>query len=373
MACIVTMRDRTEGTEVSKEVSSPMNRKHVILVLLVVALATVFACKSVETTSAMLHNQTGNYEDAIGQAKLGLEKNPNDAEAYFQLGIAYSFTEEMALAYTSFTKAGELDPSKQKIVEDNIKSNWARHFNAGIAEFQGENLEGAVVEFEETVDADPRQVKGWLNLAKAYNSLAAEDSTYWEKSYVVADTLMVLITEDDQDYGKVLELAGMVLIMKGEGDKAYEIFEKLMRDDPVNAELVEDVGNSFLVKEQWAEAAKFFQLAAEGRRMTETDSFDLFYNMGVCQLRLDEFLLSADAFQNALLIEPENKAAHYSLLLAYYSGEYWDEAIMQGQIYTEKFPDEARGWQILSLSFSKRGMKIKAEEAARKYQELMEG
>jgi hypothetical protein len=43
---------------------------------------------------------------------------------------------------------------------------------------------------------------------------------------------------------------------------------------------------------------------------------------------------------------------------------------MQGQIYTEKFPDDPQGWQILSLGFSKRGMKIKAEEAARKYQEL---
>lgn len=350
-----------------------MNRKHIILVLLVAALATVFACKSVETTSAMLHNQTGNYEDAIAQAKLGLEKNPADAEACFQLGISYSYTEEMALAYKYFTMAAELDPNKEKLTEDNIKSNWARHFNAGIAEFQGDNFEGASIEFKECVDADPRQVKGWLNLAKAYNTLAVEDSTYWDKSFVVADTLMTIITEDDQDYGKVLELAGKVLIIKGEPDRAYEIFEKLMRDDPVNADIAEDVGNDYLVQEDWANAVKFFQMAADGKRQTETESFDLYYNMGVCHLRLDEFLLCADAFQNALIVEPENKAAHYSLLLAYYSGEFWDEAIMQGQIYTEKFADDARGWQILSLAFSKRGMKIKAEEAARKYQELTGG
>lgn len=373
MVSIVTMRDRTEETEVSKEVSPPMNRKHIILLLLVVAVATVFACKSVETTSAMLHNQTGNYEDAIEQAKLGLEKNPNDAEAYFQLGISYSYTEEMALAYSSFMSASELDPNKQKLAEDNIKSNWARHFNAGIAEFLGDNFEGAAVEFRETVDADPRQIKGWLNLAKAYNSLADMDSTYWDEAYLVADTLMVLISEDNENYGKVLAFVGKVFIVKGEDERAYEIFEKLMRDDPVNAEIVENVGNDYLVQDKWENAVKFFQLAADGRRATDTESFDLLYNMGVCHLRLDQFLLSADAFQYALIIDPENKAAHYSLLLAYYSGEFWDEAIMQGQIYTEKFPDEARGWQILSLSFSKRGMKIKAEEAARKYQELTGG
>ncbi len=350
-----------------------MNRKHIILVLLVAALATVFACKSVETTSAMLHNQTGNYEEAIVQAKLGLEKKPNDAEACFQLGISYSYTEEMALAYEYFTRAAQLDPKRQKLIEDNIRSNWARHFNAGIAEFQGENLEGAAVEFGEAVDADPRQLKGWLNLAKAYNSLAAEDSTYWEKAYLVADTLMALVTDDDQDYGKVLELVGKVLVVKGETDTAYEIFERLMRDDPVNAEIVEKVGNQYLLDEEWENAVKFFDMAADGRRATDTESFDLYYNIGRCHLSLDQYLLSADAFQSSLIIEPENKAAHYSLLVAYYSGEFWDESIMQGQIYTEKFPDDAKGWQILSLGFSKKGMKIKAEEAARKYQEITGG
>ncbi len=223
-----------------------MNRKHVILMLLVIALATAYACKSVETTSAMLHNQTGNYEEAIAQAKLGIEKNPNDAEAHFQLGISYSYTEEMALSYEHFKKSVELDPNKQKLSEDNIKSNWARHFNAGIAEYQGDNIEGAAVEFEEAAMADPRRINGWLNLAKSYNKLAKEDSTYWEKSFVVVDTLMSLITEEHQDYGKVLELVGRVLIVKGEKERAYGIFEKLMRDDPVNAEVAEDVGNDFL-------------------------------------------------------------------------------------------------------------------------------
>jgi len=350
-----------------------MNRKHIILMLLVAALAAVFACKSVETTSAMLHNQTGNYEDAIAQAKLGLEKNPTDAEAFFQLGISYSYTEEMGLAYESFINASLFDPNKMRDAEDNIKSNWARHFNAGIAEFQSDNFEGAAIEFEEAAEADPRQVKGWLNLAKAYNRLAATDSTYWDKSFVVADTLMALINEEDEDYGKVLELTGKILIVKGEVDEAYKIFEKLMRDDPVNAEIAEGVGNNFLRDDDYEHAVKFLELAVEGRRQTETESFELYYNVGVSYLQLEQFLLSADAFQTALVLDPENKGANYSLLLAYYSGEYWDEAIMQGQIFTEKFPDDSKGWQILSLSFSKKGMKIKAEEAARKYQELTGG
>jgi tetratricopeptide (TPR) repeat protein len=344
-----------------------------VLVLLAAVALSVYACKSVETTSAMLHNQTGNYEEAISQAKLGLEKNPQDAEAYFQLGISYSYTGEMRLAYDNFMKAAELDEKKLQIAEDNIKSNWARHFNAGISEFQAENFEGAAKEFDQAAQADPRQIKGWLNLARSYSTLAAEDSTYWEKTFEVADTLMAKITEEDDDYGKVLALSGRAMIMKGEKEEAYGIFQRLMRDDPVNAETVEKVAEGFLLEDNYEEATKYFQMAVDGRRQTDTESFDLYYNLGVCHLRLESFLLAADAFQSALNIDSENSAANYSLLLAYYKGEFWDEAIMQGQDYTEKFPEDARGWQILSLSFSKKGMKIKAEEAAQKYQEITGG
>jgi tetratricopeptide (TPR) repeat protein len=350
-----------------------MRSRIAVLALVCVAALSIYACKSVETTSAMLHNQTGNYEDAIAQAKAGLAKNPNDAEAYFQLGISYSYTGEMRLAYDNFMKAAELDPKKATLVEDNIRSNWARHFNSGIAEFQSDNLEGAAKEFSLSTAADPRMIKGWLNLANVYNTLAENDSTYWEKTFAVTDTLMNRIGEEDDDYDKVLALAGQVMIVRGEKDKAYETFERLMRDDPVNAEIVEDVGNRFLMNEEWADAARFFQMAVDGRRQTETESFDLYYNLGVCHLNMDEYLLAADAFQSALVIDPENRAGNYSLLLSYYQGEFWDEAVLQGEKYTEKFPDDPRGWQILSLVFSKKGMKIKAEEAAMKYQELVGG
>ena len=118
-----------------------------IIAILVVSLLAAYSCKSVETTSAMLHNEHGNYEKAIEMANLAIEKNPMDAEAHFQLGIAYSYTQNVKDAYAEFRKAAELDPKKTADVETNIKSNWARHFNQGLSEFQTENLAGAVHEF----------------------------------------------------------------------------------------------------------------------------------------------------------------------------------------------------------------------------------
>ena len=166
-----------------------MKRNFGLLAIIVFSLMATYSCKSKETMSAILHNDQGTYDKAIEQAKLAIEKNPNDADAHFELGRSYSFTGDMAGAYREFQAAAQLDPKKVADAETGIKSNWAKHFNAGISEFQADNLAGAAHEFELTTESDPRQVKGWLNLAKVYAALAMGDSTYTPREYAAVDTL----------------------------------------------------------------------------------------------------------------------------------------------------------------------------------------
>jgi protein O-GlcNAc transferase len=361
------------GSEENREGGiCPMRRNQLVLLLLLAALLTVYACKSVETTSAMLHNEHGNYPEAINQAKAALAKNPNDAEAHFQLGISYSMTKMMREAYEEFMTAARLDPEgKMEDVENNIRSNWARHFNNGVAEFGADNYVGAAMEFEQATLADPRQIKGWLNLAKVYSKIALEDSTYWDKAFTVADTLQASVEMDDEEYGDVLAIAGNLLIRRGEKEEALSLFEKLLLDDPANFEIIEGVGIELIGEQDWENAALFLEIAADARRKTDSEDFEAYYNLGVCYGNVKNYMKSIEAYQNALLLNSEDKRANYALLLVYYHGEFYDEAIMQGQKYTEMFPDDPKGWQVLSLSYNKKGMKIMAEEAFMKYQELV--
>jgi len=348
-----------------------MKKSYAVLGILLVSLLAVYACKSVETTSAMLHNQHGNYEKAIEMANIALENNPSDAEAHFQLGISYSYTGKMKKAYAEFKTAASLDPNKVNDVENNVKHNWATHFNNGVSEFQIENLEGAEKEFDLATQADPRQVKGWLNLAKVQYSLAQEDSTLLDRAFVSVDTLLSKVTQENEEYGNVLSLAGKVMISRGEQERAVEIFEKLMLDDPANFETVEAAASEFVNAKDWENAAAFYEMAAAGRRKTDSEDFEIYYNIGVIYFKLERFMDAVEAYQNALRIKPDDRQASYSLLLTYYQAELFDEAIMMGQQYTEGIaPEEARGWQILSLSYNKKGMKIKAEEAFQKFKEL---
>ncbi|MCK4236781.1 MAG: tetratricopeptide repeat protein, partial [Candidatus Krumholzibacteria bacterium] len=258
-----------------------MRSSQAILLIVILSLFAMYACKSVETTSAMLHNEHGNYEKAIEMAKLALEKNPGDAEAHYQLGISYSYIGKMKEAYEELREAARLDPRKLSDAEKGIRHNWAIHFNNGLSEYQAENYEGAVKEFELATQADPRQIKGWLDMLKVFYTLVQDDSTYLERSFEVADTLMAMITPGDEDYGNVLALAGKVMIRRGMKDKAIEIFERLMLDDPANFEIVEGVGGDFVAEKDWENAARFLEMAAEGRRKTDSEDFELYYNLGI--------------------------------------------------------------------------------------------
>lgn len=353
--------------------SLPMRRFGVIFLLISLSVAGIYGCKSVETTSAMLHNQSGSYDKAIEMAKLALEKSPEDAEAYFQLGIAYSNKGEMALSYENFMNAAKFDPNKTELANNNIQSNWARHYNNGLNEFQLSNIEGAIKEFELATQADPRRVKSWLNLAKASFSVASEDSVYLQKAFVAADTLQNLVEKEDEDYLNVLALVGRVKAMSGEIDESIASFEALIDEKPTETGDIEKTGDMFLEKEDWENAAKFYEVAIHGYEISGKENFALYNNLGVIFRKLERYRKAVNYYQRALMVQPKDQRTAYSLLVTYYQAEMWDEAIMFGEEYTTEIaPNDSRGWQILSVAYNKKGMKIKAEETFKKFQEVQE-
>ncbi|MDZ7860409.1 MAG: tetratricopeptide repeat protein [Candidatus Krumholzibacteriota bacterium] len=347
-------------------------RKSLFLVAAVlIVIGGLYGCKSVETTSAMLHNQTQSYDKAIKSAKLGLEKNPNDAEAYYQLGYSYSKKDSMRLAYENFTKAAELDPNKKKLVEDNIKSNWAGHYNNGLSEYQLGNLKGAVKEFDKATNADPRRLKSWLRLVTIAFTLSDEDSVYLEKSYEATDSLRLRLDKEHEDYTNALSIIGRIEADRGNIDRAAESFEALIDEDPTKVKSIEGTGEDFRAKGEWAKAAKFYEIAVDAYERSGEENYAVYHNLGLVYRKQKKFHKAIVAYESAHRVKPKDKMAAYSLLLTYYQAKLFDQAIMFGEEYTQKIaPGDPKGWQILSLAYKEKGFKIKAEETFRKYLEV---
>ncbi|MEE9268759.1 MAG: tetratricopeptide repeat protein [Candidatus Krumholzibacteria bacterium] len=344
------------------------------------AIMLVFfaGCKSKETTSAILHNSVGRYDLAIQTATEALAKDPTDAEAHFQLGISYSHLDSTGLAYENFMRAAELDPNqiRKKNVENNIQSNYAKHYNRALKVMKDEDKTDAVAEFIKATQADPREAKAFFQLAKVYSMMGESEPKYYNNAIANFDRVLDLATPADKHYIDALSLAGEVLAKSGRPEEAVSRFARLVEEDPTNYRVIEKLGYSRLDTKDWKGAAVFLDLSAQARSKIGAEDFNLYYNLGVANFQMGkevpDFLPRAvDYYQNALNLEPNEPTTTYNIVATYVVGENWAEAVTWGERYVDLKPDDPNGWKLLSRSYTELGDQEKGRQCMARYAELV--
>jgi tetratricopeptide (TPR) repeat protein len=348
--------------------------------VILLAPALIAGCQSVATTSAKLRNQEGNYELAIDLARQAIAENPNDAEAYFQLGISYSYLDSVSLAYQNFTRALELDPKKERDVKNNIQHNFAKHYKLGQSAYNRKDYETAAEEFELSTMADPTQSVGYYNLGVSYDRLAVEDPKYHDKVVDAMDKVLELSNPSEANYVKALELAGRALVAGGRADEAEERFRRLVEEDPTSYGVIESIGNDFLNAEQWEGAAVFLKMAAEARSKIDDDDFAVYYNIGAALFNLGKDDTTSNAmvmeavsyYERALAIQDDEPQTIFNIAVAYVAIDQYNSAVDWLEKYVDVSPDDTRGWARLARSYSEMDQKDKARDALERLQKLRE-
>jgi tetratricopeptide (TPR) repeat protein len=334
-----------------------------------------FGCQSVATTSAKLRNQEGNYELAIKLAEEAIAKNPKDAEAHFQLGVSYSYLDSVALAYDQFMKAKELDPEKAADADNNIQSNFAKHYKLGQSSFNRQDLKTAVSEFELATKANPTQSVAYYNLALANQRLATTDSTAHVRALAAADKVLELSNPTEANYTKALRVAGEELIVLHRENEAEKRFKRLIDEDPASYKVIEDIGTAELEEKNFGASAEFLKLAAKARDRVGAPDAKVYYNIGVSLYnlrkenpsRIDEAI---SYYQKALDITPNDPDTVFNILVAYAAKEDWSDAAQWGERYVVVNPNDANGWKLLARSYTELGQQDKAQEAVKRYDML---
>jgi len=350
--------------------------EHIAWLLLLVFV--VGGCQSVATTSAILRNQEGNYDLAIEQAKLALQQNPNDAEAYFQLGVSYSNLDSVSLAFENFMKSVELDPKNEKrkeLADNNIKHNYSKHYNTGQAAFQDKDMQTAAKEFIKATEADPRQAVAYYNLGVTYSRMAVDDSTYHEKAIKALDDCLEKSTPDQSHYIPALGLVGKELAEVGRVDEAVARFERLVDEDPSRYDVIEDLGINRFNRQDWKGANTFLAMAARARTKVGAEDYKVYYDLGRVNYFMrdedpDALQRSIDYYERALELEPDNAQSMLNLIIAYMAMKDWLSAITWGEKYVQMLPNSEDGWRLLSMSYNEIGDKTKATHCAQKYADL---
>lgn len=346
-----------------------------LMILGVIAVLAAAGCKSVDTTAMVLRNQEQNYEMALALGRKALAANPNDAEAHFQMGYAYSQLDSVALAYKHFMKAKELNPKKAEDVADNIQHNYAKHYKLGQSSFSREDFTAASTEFSLASQSDPTQAGAHYNLAVSYARLADTDPTYHEKALAEADKVLELSNPSEGNYTKALQLAGRQLVELNREEEAVNRFRRLVEEDPASYAIIEDIGMELLNAENWKGASVFLKLAADARAKAGAESFDTYYNLGVAFYhQRDENPAMIDEaiayYEKALGVQADDPATVFNVMVAFMAKQDWTNGATWGEKYVNVSPSDPKGWQYLARCYSELGDKDKAREAMAHYEQL---
>jgi tetratricopeptide (TPR) repeat protein len=361
-----------------------MKRQSLLFVLLLLLATAAFA--GLHTRSGTVYNQNGQWKEAVREFKLALQEDPKDAKAHFQMGVSYSNLDQsgvqledsvatVALAYEHFMKAKELDAKTTRDCDNNIQSNYARHYKLGQTAFNGQNFAGAAHEFGIATQADPKQSSAHYNLAVAYSRLAQGDSTYYEKSLKEADKVLELSQPTEPNHMHALQLAANQLVYLGRPEEAVARIQKTIDEDPSKYQMVEDMGNELMTEKKWAGAASFLKLAAEARAKVSADDAAVLKNIGICEFNLgktdpahlDEAVVY---YQKALDVGGDDPDTTFNMMAAYIRKADWENGALWGEKYVSLTPSDPKGWQLLARCYGELGQDDKASEALARYQTL---
>jgi Tfp pilus assembly protein PilF len=338
-------------------------------------IAATAAFAGLHTRSGTVSVQNSQWTEAVRELKLAIEEDPKDDKAHFMIGVAYSNMDSVALAYKHFMKAKELEPKKARDCDNNIQSNYAKHYQQGQKSFAQANYPTAAHEFFLATEADPKQSAGHYNLAVTYSRLALSDSTYYAKTLAEADKVIELTDPKEPNHEKALQLAANQLVYLGKPDEAVERMRKTIEEDPSKYPLVEEMGNDLMTRGKWAGAAQFLKLSAEARAKLAADDAGLLKNIGVCEFNLgktdpahlDEAILY---YEKSLNIAGDDPDTSFNLMAAYIKKSDWSNAALYGEKYVGLAPADPKGWQLLARCYGELGDDDKAAEALARFTQL---
>jgi tetratricopeptide (TPR) repeat protein len=280
----------------------------ILTVTLIVGL-TLTGCNSVYVTSAKVYLQQNDLDKAKEQLLMGLDENPNDAQAHYLLGDIYAQQKNYPEMLNEFNTSLALSPKHKAEIETTKGKVFKDLYNQAVEQFNKQQHEEAGKTLQMAVTVKPEDRSGWSLLSKAYIN---------GKKYTEAiDALNKVVALDPK--AEAMEDRGWLMKMyyaTEQFDKAREVAQDILSRDPSNKEAVSNLANSFsemAKRENDPQKKKALQQNALDYYNKEIanrpNDADLHYNLGVLYQTLENFDSAQREFQQAFELNPQDKDA----------------------------------------------------------------
>lgn len=218
------------------------------------ALQKILAAIQLQSNNPAYFNSLGNVyrhlnqlDQAIEAFDTAIDLNPTYAIAYNNLGNTYYSQKKMNHAQSCYEKALELQPDYV-----DAKNNLCNlYYQLGINFFQKKKFDEAKKCFEEVISRDHKYFD--VNQCLANTLLELGDCE-------VATQYYFRQLEKNPFFETVYNL-GVLLMMKDRLNDALNYFNQALKINPNDVSTHINCGNIYLKKNNWVEAARFYQHA----------------------------------------------------------------------------------------------------------------
>jgi tetratricopeptide (TPR) repeat protein len=352
---------------------------------------TGYQCSSTELTSGRLYIQQRNYDMAIQVLEKEVSKNPNSAEGYYWLAVAYSEKEDYKNMIQAANNSLKINNQWKGQLDDLKVRDWAKAFNQGATFFKRAAdaanddttkvlLGRSANAFKTAIMIIPDSGDAYKNLAYVYMSAGDFDAAI---EPLQQNLNMDKSPEAYRYLGDIYYQKGQEATDKAESERYYnraiEILEEGRKEYPSDPEILLVLSNTYIAANKIDVALEAFKAGVQ----QDPDNKSYRYNYGVLLLGSSDYAGAEEQFLAALSKDPEYFNALYNIGVTYIrwgtaiSKEAEEKKDMTNTEYRKKYEaaiphlekaaeineKDSPTWELLGKVYSVLGMTDKATVA----------
>ena len=292
---------------------------------------------------AALYLTQGFFGRALELANLGMEAEPGNPIHYLLAGLAHVRLQEFSQANAMFTEAQQIYPAYELDIEPEREAAWTELFNAGIAAYAEEDIEGTIEAWEQAGMMWNLRPDASLNLATLFSGEGRWDDAIEAYQRVVVGLerrpVTRVLTEEELLAREDLKMSSeesltQLLLFTERFTEAELLLQRHLETEPTSIQVRGDLAAALHGLGRDAEAAQIYTgLLSE----TGLESRELF-SVGVALYRATDFMAAAEVFERLTQLQPHSRDAWFNYANSLFAAESWESLAVAGDRLAEVDP-----------------------------------
>jgi tetratricopeptide (TPR) repeat protein len=312
------------------------------------------------STTGMLYIAQGRFEDALAQAREGIDANPENPVHYSLAGSAYANLGRFTEANEMWREAQRIFPAYELEIEPEREGFWADQFNLGVEAYNEGDVAGALEHWRNANLVYDLRPEGFQNLALVltqegeYNE-AIEAYNRGLASLERRPASRVLEEEEIEDRIEIRALLeenlAILLLHTEQFAEAEALIRAQLARDPADVQAQSNLAMALSRQGREAEAAQIYTQLLQA---PDLDGVELF-NIGVSLFNAEDYLRAAEAFERVTRVQPDSRDAWYNYANALYAAEEWARLVPVAERLVRLDPLVENTSLILARAFRETG------------------